>query len=718
MPRILLGLLLLALSGPVPAAAQAALVPADRAPYSQKFELERPDARYLFLPQTPLSPEAGPYAFRFGDEALNALLDGPGTLHYLTVREGGFHLQVLNLRAGQVGPESLGPQPFRVLDAGGEVAGRGTILVLARAPEAVEAATAEGTRFFEEGRAEDVLFRVRTHGNFTGRASLLNVADWALESPLEVREEDGTGGDGRLPGVATLAGRLRPLRQGAEEVRLAVETHDGREVELRFPGITVTPPAPQRARVSGGPIYLDALGRGAAEVVVTDFSAPPRAAPRVVVEAGEGLAVVAQRWDPEAGALHARLEYVSRGTREAGLRTVREVPVRAGAQVYRGHVEVVGAPVVSGVRTAQGGRAVLAAGGAPAVLRVAGENLDHLRLDCAPLGPGARCESRGAGPAEVVAEVEVPATAREGEYFLPLVAAGAREAALPAGAAGVRVQVERTSVPLALSTAGLLRLNCEEVPGCRVAGRGEALVVTREALPRLRLLLDPSRVPPEMGAQQLTVSTTRVRGSSRQVVLSHGSASSPREYRFDTPAGALPVADAGADPQHGDLFLLRVEHAAEHYPAAGRREDVVGAAFVRSIYVDGGPARRITGDASVQPLLFTFRGTPGDADFVPLLMNAGVGIGWQFLDERMEPRPFSARLHVLALNLADVQKEEGGAGQPALFLSGNLRIPGIDAGRPLVLTGGVARVLAGDPGWRLLMGASMDLGLYKVLFGG
>jgi hypothetical protein len=129
--------------------------------------------------------------------------------------------------------------------------------------------------------------------------------------------------------------------------------------------------------------------------------------------------------------------------------------------------------------------------------------------------------------------------------------------------------------------------------------------------------------------------------------------------------------------------------------------------------VDGGLARRITGDIAVQPLLFSVSGSTA----APLYPNAGFGVTWQFLNTRLEPRLFSAKLQLLATDI----KNMGGAersSRPALFLSGNLRIPGTDPARPLVLTSGVAHMLGGEDRWRLLAGAGVDLGVARMIFGG
>ena len=82
----------------------------------------------------------------------------------------------------------------------------------------------------------------------------------------------------------------------------------------------------------------------------------------------------------------------------------------------------------------------------------------------------------------------------------------------------------------------------------------------------------------------------------------------------------------------------------------------------------------------------------------------------------MQPRVASTKLQLIGTSLVDANGEKG-ARQPALFLSGNLRVPGTDPSRPVVLTSGVARLLAGDTGWRLLAGAGVDLGLSRLMLG-
>jgi hypothetical protein len=137
-------------------------------------------------------------------------------------------------------------------------------------------------------------------------------------------------------------------------------------------------------------------------------------------------------------------------------------------------------------------------------------------------------------------------------------------------------------------------------------------------------------------------------------------------------------------------------------------------AFLRTVYVDGGATKRFTGDIAVQPVLVALDGK----DVVPLYPNAGFGVTWQFLDRRMEPRLYSAKLQLLATNIQPARTEGNPTGQPAVLLSGNLRIPGTDPARPLVLTSGIARMFGSAPSWQVLMGGGIDLGVARLLFGG
>jgi len=274
------------------------------------------------------------------------------------------------------------------------------------------------------------------------------------------------------------------------------------------------------------------------------------------------------------------------------------------------------------------------------------------------------------------------------------------------------VVVERPSSPAPLATSGMIRLGCERPRACRPDESGESLVVRADEALQLRLLLNDAEVGGEHGWQKLVVGVIRVRGEQRQAIRSIGTPAAPRLLRSGSGGGSLPLLDASADPRHGDVFIVRVEHVAEQYPAE-YRSAATGEAWVRRIYVDGGLARRITGDIAVQPLLFSVSGSTA----APLYPNAGFGVTWQFLNTRLEPRLFSAKLQLLATDI----KNMGGAersSRPALFLSGNLRIPGTDPARPLVLTSGVAHMLGGEDRWRLLAGAGVDLGVARMIFGG
>lgn len=708
MNRLSTLLIVLCLAAPAGAAAQVVLVPSDKAPYAQKLDLERQDAQYFLLPQAAVPLDEGPYAFRFEDPRLDSVLNGPTAVQYVAVKEGGFLVQLLNLRAGEVPPESLGPQGFELLNAAGEVVGRGRLLVFARPPEAVDLLNDEGTRIFEENRASEVRFRIRSNGNYRGLVPRRASTDVDL---IDLREELSAD-----TGLVVVSGRLRPRRRDLGEVRLAVETRDGRVVELTYDGLTVKAPAPGRVRISGGPIYLDALARGQADVAISEFS--PSLALRqeaeIVAEAGSDLLVAEQHFERGTGELVARVEYVARDPRESGLRLVRELNIRAGGRLYRGYVEVVGAPSVTGVRTDQSGRPVLIAGAAPALLRITGQNLDNLRLDCSPLGPGATCANRGTSPTEIVEEIALGADISEGDYLLPLAPMGERPPGAgpiyPAG--GIRVQVQRSAIPAPLDSPGLLKLDCAGIAECRVADGGETLVVGPEAATRLKLLLDPSAIAADRGWQLLSIAVTRVRGIERQTVRTYGTAAAPRALHAGSAAADLPLLDLSAEPRHGDLFLLKVEHLAEHYPAQHRIAATAGETFVRSIYIDGGPLKRLTGDVAVQPLLYAFK---GGLDLVPLVMNAGAGFTWHFLNERLEPRPWSVKLQLLATNIADQGSEE--AIVPALYLSGNLRIPGTDPSRPLNLSTGIARMMGSGAGLRILIGAGLDLGLSGLVRG-
>jgi hypothetical protein len=228
----------------------------------------------------------------------------------------------------------------------------------------------------------------------------------------------------------------------------------------------------------------------------------------------------------------------------------------------------------------------------------------------------------------------------------------------------------------------------------------------------LRLAVDDKRIPAEHGWQNVTITVTRVRGEQRQVVRALGSSAAPRTFRRGLASGAVTLLDATADPKHGDLFIVRVEHVPERYLPEHRNEVSVSEPFVRRIYIDGGAHRRLTGDIAVQPVLFSF----DHGGMKPLYPNAGLGVTWQFLNERLEPSAFSGKFQVLATNLRSGKEEN--AMHPALFLSGNFRIPGTDPAKPLVLTTGVAHMLGGEHRWRILAGAGIDLGVARLIFGG
>ncbi|MBA2246388.1 MAG: hypothetical protein H0W11_15655 [Gemmatimonadetes bacterium] len=709
MLRFLTIVLFLLFALPAAGAAQALLVPSTRAPYSAKFDLQLPDAQYFFQPQTPLERAEGPYRFRFRHSALNELLDHPATVSYLTAREGGFHLQLFHIRATALPAEALGPQEFEVQAASGEAVGRGTLLVVTRAPEPVDLLGEDLTRIFEAGRTAPVRLVLRTHGNFSGELRVVNARDFELSA---LREEPEAAS-----GTMVLHGELRPLRAGASELRVSVGTADGRDVELAFPGLTVRDPEPYRVTISGGPLYLGTLGRGSAPVVIEGFPEGLASAPTVVAEREGELTAVRQRFDRASGELSATLEFSARTPRQPGSRELREVVVRAGPQLFTGHLEVVGAPVVSAVRAEQQERAALAIGGPATVLRIAGQNLDGLRLDCAPLGADARCEPLGSSPNELVERVTAGAGLREGEVLLPLIPVGRRaeSVARPHGLT-VRVAVERPAIPTLLTRPGLLEVNCQALRSCRMARGGESMVVGAEDAQRLQLLLRESQLPAEHGWQRLVVSVIRVRGEQRQTVRTLGSPAAPRTYRQGLPTDPISLLDAGTDARHGDQFIVRVEHAAEQYAAEHRTGAAASEGFVRRVYVDGGLAKRITGDIAVQPVLFRFGGGE-EGGVTPLYPNAGLGVTWQPLNERLEPRLFAAKLQLLAADIKSVGPG-GRSMQPALFLSGNLRIPGTDPARPLVLALGAARMWGDEPGWRMLAGAGMDIGVARLIFGG
>jgi hypothetical protein len=684
-----LGLLLFAAT----AQAQVLLVPTERTPFRLRFELNAQDAQYLLLPQGPAQYGEGPFRFRFEDDRLQALLESPPATAYLSARDAGFHLQVLNLRPRGVDEALLGPKRFVIENAARETVGQGVLLVQGRLPEALDLLTDEGTRTLEWNRPATVRLALRTHGNYAGRGvQVLNPRDFELRVVEE--ELDASG-------VLAITGELRPLRLEANELRLAVESADGRVAELAFPGLTVRAPAPRRVRVLGGPLYLDPTGRGEARIEVRDLPRALVPAPEIITEGSAEIGVLEQRFDAERGILFALVEFIPRTSRAGGAREIRDLTLRSGAQSFRGFLEVVGAPQVSGARTEPHTRAVLTAGGGPAVLRVQGQNLDAMALDCAPLG--AICRTLSSSATELVAEVSVAAAAREGEHLLVLRGAQDRAAA----ETSVRVQVEHPAIPIPLTGAEFLRLECRS---CRAVG--DAITLRPAEAAGLRLQLDDARLPAEHGWQRLVITVTRVRGESRQVIRTFGSAAAPRSVRHGAPGGMVTLLDATADPRHGDHFLIHVSHVAEQYPPEQRTSMATADAWIGRIYIDAGAAKRLTADVAVQPVLLG----PGDDGMDVLYPNAGLGVTWQPLNERLEPRLVSVKLQFLATNLSP-SREGVTMGQPALFLSGNLRIPGSDPGRPLGISAGVARMFGDDARWRMLAGASMDLGLARMIFG-
>ena len=699
----LLGLTVLALL-PCALRAQATLVPSDRAPYRQRFDLQAQDAQFLLLPQSPRTWGEGPFRFRFDHPALQELLEAAPTTTYLTAREGGFVLQVLHLRSRSVAPEVFGPQRFFVENAAGERVGHGVLLVAGRAPEGIDLLGADGSRVFEVSRSSPVRILLRTHGNYGGEVQLLNTRDWEMRN---LRPEADSAG------IAVFTAELRPLRADATELRLGIETRDGRQVDVAFPGISVRPPAPRRVRVVGGPLYLDPSGRGVARIQVPDLGAEA-GTPEIIGDAGGELSVLEQRFDGGAGVLDAQVEFVARTPRQPGTREVRDLPVRSGTQTFRGLVEIVAAPVVASARTEGQSRALLGIGSGVSVLRVSGQNLDALRLDCSGLGPPAECRTVSASPGELVAEVSLPGGVREGEHLLPLVGDAGRGTAGASPLGVVRIQAEYPSIPLPLAAAPFVRVGCAPARSCRRSG--DAVRVAVDAASGLRLVFDEAEIPAEHGWQKLVVTVIRVRGENRQIVRTFGSATAPRMVRRGSPAGELLLIDAGADPRHGDLFLVRVEHAAEQYAPEHRMAVASADAQVHRVYIDGGASKRITGDIAVQPVLFGLGGG-GESGVDVLYPNAGFGVTWQALNDRLEPRLFSTKLQFLVTNLQAVKGSAGAGGRPALFVSGNLRIPGADPNRPLTLTTGVARMLGDEGGWRMLAGAGMDLGVARMIFG-
>lgn len=687
--------------------AQPVLTPSAAAPFRQKLDLTIPDAQFRLVPAPRVAGAAGPFRFRFRHPALDSLLAAPGTLQYVVFDDGAFHLQLLHVRPAILPADALGPQAFELVDAMGAVVGHGALLVVTRVPEPLGASTLEAGRVLPLGQATAVRLEVRTHGNYAGQPELLNDTEyeWTAGATSEGRDSAGT---------VTIEGTLRPLRRDAKPPRLAVRTHDGRSVELAFAGLAVRAAAPRPVAVTGGPIFLDAVGTGGGAVVVTLPDAGD-AAPDVATATAE-LTVRDLRYDRAARRLGVVLEFAARSPRPAGTREMHDLTITLGAREYRGRVEVVSAATVALVGTDQGAgtRAVVTLGAGPTLLRVAGQNLDDMRLDCAPLGPGASCRTVSATAGELVTQVSPGAATREGEFLLPLVAEGRR----PRGGAtpgGVRVLVERPAVPVALSGTPLLGLECGRV-ACRRGRDAGSIVVRARDVRELALVVTDSLIPVANGWQRLVATVTRVRGDQRQVIRTFGSTGAPRALRHGLRSPAMPLVDVAADLRHGDVLLVRVEHALEQYPAASRGAPEALEPYLRSVYVDGGPLTRLAADVSVQPVLYSVARDTGTAAIEPLYMNAGIGVTWQPMNWRMQPRLASAKLQLIGTSLVD-DRGDRGARQPVLFASGNLRVPGTDPGRPVVLTGGVARLLTGQTGWRLLAGAGVDLGLSRLMLG-
>lgn len=691
-----------------PAEGQAVLVPSDASAYRQKLDLAAQDQEILLLPQSAFALDRGPYRLRFESAALDSLVQAPPTVSYLSVHEPGLLLQVLHLRAHAPETAMLGPQRFTVRDSSGaEVAG-GTLLVVGAAPEGLGLLTAGGDRAMELGRDAEVRLRVRPHGNLTDRIEAGNERDFQLLS-IQPEGLDSTG-------VLTLAARVRPVREGATELRLSAETLDGRTVPLIFPDLSVHAPAPRRIRIGGGPLYVDEAGRGTARLTILDLPTDLTAVPAIVPDPPGEMIVTDTRFDPGKGLLEATLELTGRGTHPAaGGRNGREVRVRAGARTFRGSLEVVGPPVVAATRVEGTERAVIPIGGGRIALRITGRNLEGLHLDCSSLGTGSSCRTLGSAPDELIGEVNAGSGIREGEHAILLRAEPRPDGGESARQIAVRVRAEYPAIPAPLASAAFLRIDCPVVRGCARSGDGTSMVVRSRVADGLRLHFADSEIPAEFGWQKLVVTVLRARGDQRQVVRTFGSTVSPRLVRNGSQGGDLPLLDATLDPKHGDLFIVRVEHAADQYAPEYRSGLASSEAYVRRIYVDGGAARRLAGDIVVQPVLFALGAD--SAGMAALYPNAGLGMTWQFLNGRLEPRPYSVKLQALLTNLQSTEKGKL-PGQPAVFLSGNLRIPGSDPSRPLVLTSGVARTFGDDGGWRVLVGAGIDLGVAHMIFGG
>jgi hypothetical protein len=652
---LLAALLLLA---PLSAArGQTVLVPSDGSNYGQKLDLAAQDQEILLLPQSSLALDAGPYRLHFEHAGLDSLVAAPPTVSYLSVHEPGLLCQVLHLRAHEPHPAMLGPQRFAVTDSTGDRVATGTLLVVGAAPEGLGLVTMEGDRSLELGRDTEIRLRVRPHGNLASRIEAGNERDFQL---IAIRPEsvDSTG-------VFTLAARIRPLREGATELRLEAETLDGRMVPLVFPDLTVRAPAPRRVRVSGGPLYVDEAGRGTARLTILDLPDDLAATPEMLAEPVTEMIVTDQSFDRSRGVLRATIELTGRGGHPgAGSRSGREILVRSGARTFRGSLEVVGPPVASSFRVEGTEKPVLPIGGGRVVLRVAGKNLQGLLLDCSALGEGSSCRTLGSASDELVAEVQVGSGVREGEWSLALradsSAAGEAVRRIP-----LRIRAEYPAIPAPLASAAFLRILCPGERGCKQSGDGQSMVVRSSIADGLRLHFDDPEIPAEFGWQKVIVTVTRVRNEQRQVVRTFGSATSPRLVRNGSAGIDLPLLDPALDPKHGDLFIVRVEHVADQYAPEYRSGLASAEAFVKRIYIDGGPARRLAGDIVVQPVLFALGAD--STGMKALYPNAGLGMTWQFLNHRLEPRPYSTKLQALLTNLQSTDKGRL-PGEPAVFL--------------------------------------------------
>ena len=159
---------------------------------------------------------------------------------------------------------------------------------------------------------------------------------------------------------------------------------------------------------------------------------------------------------PRRGASRSRWSSPRAARGAAGARESHEVAIALGTEELRARVEVVAGPTVALVGTERGERRAAGdrARRGATVLRVAGQNLDGLRLDCAPLGAGASCRTLGATPAELVTEVVPGAATREGEHLLPLVSAGRRPRTAGTGLGAERARARRAAGGAALARGG------------------------------------------------------------------------------------------------------------------------------------------------------------------------------------------------------------------------------------------------------------------------